>query len=182
MPKSPAEMTLAELLKEMRDFDDGLLRLTNKECQDRANFSAIKIDSYRMVIKALEARAKGIAEDIKDMQAQKKAFEASAEKMGSFIAFCLKALAEAHETSLDEVFLPGQSYEASLRKSQEIEIDEALEKPDAVIYNFYPEFIRRKYEWDREALTHAIKLGLFEHDNIRLKTNYKAQFKPRKEL
>ncbi len=162
------EMSLGEILRLMQASDEGMVDLSTDDMQALGEMAGMKVDGYRYMISKFQAESKRLAEEAAPIV---KASQAMARKAASIEKLLMWRMQSNKLTKM-----PGETYSASIKTSRAVSVKRDAE---AGAYARYGSYLRTNYEWDKVALTKALK----DEDETAKEIaefveNYKIEFKP----
>lgn len=142
------KMSLAEILGLMQAADEGMVLLSLEEMGELADKLEDKVDGYKEYIDKCEAEVERLDKRVKMFAKTKSAIAKKVENLHKLLAF--------HMAKNSFKFMRGHDWKVVLTHSNSVEV-----KPDPTpdLYLEYPNFIRMKYEWNKVALSAALKAG-----------------------
>jgi hypothetical protein len=168
-PMAPtADMSMRQILKLMTAVDEGMAELSVDEMRELAKTAAIKVDSYRYMITKLRSESERLAAEAEPILKASKSLARKADGLESLLCWHLR------ENKLTG--MPGERFRVELRASRSVKVNPQAE---AGAYIRYADFMRLKYEWDKNKLQAALKRGDEAAREIaEFEENYSVQFKP----
>lgn len=162
------KMTMREILQLMQAADEGLLSLDIDEMRELAKSAQVKVDNYRLFISKLEAEAARLEAEAEPTLRAAKTLRRKAASIENLLTWHLR---EHGMTSM-----PGEKSRVLLKTSQSVKV---RPEADPGAYVRYADYMRLKYEWDKNKLTAALKADEAAAKEIaEFEVSYKIKFEP----
>lgn len=145
--KAPEHMSLVELLQLLRAIDEGTVEASKERWAAVANALPGKVDEHVLRVEELRGRAKAIRELVKAHLDKAMALEVEAAKLDE------EAFAEAQQGSIAK--LPGKVFRLAVKESYRCTPTRATPSEEDLLN--HGTYVRIKFEWDKTALTKALK-------------------------
>lgn len=171
---SPEDATsLREILEALRANDAGEIELSDEQMMALGERLAAKVDAYKYIGDAMRWDVKRIAHTAKMFSNAKKAVSNDINRLKKLLAFYMR--------SKEYPTIPGNDWVADLTTSEAVKIKRG--PPTAMDAMSHEQFVTVKYEWNKKALSAALKAGDESAKLIaELQSNYSAKFKVRKAI
>jgi hypothetical protein len=142
--------------------------LTQEEADDLYRLIAAKVDGCAEFVSKLDFEAKRLKGVAKEFSEAAKAEEAKLERFRKYVVFCL---GKAGDDRID-----GERFTLKLKENPgRLELSE---EPDPADATAWPELVRIKYEWDKEAIKR--KLNYLDIPFARIIRDKKPIFEPKR--
>lgn len=141
--------TLADILAYLDAADSGLIDATPEQMAEMGALLVAKVDNTAEVIDELKYQAKRLRIASAKLAKGKRQVLARIDRLKEYMAYHMKAASFTQ--------IPGEAWKVRLTSSKSVK--PLIEKPDLPCAITFPQFVRVKYEWDKEALAAAIESG-----------------------
>jgi len=158
--KKEIDILLDEVDFETGEIPEGVSEALQKLEMDKVE----KVGNIALKVKNLNSFSRSIADEIKTLQAKKKAVERNADWLERYL-----------QSNIPEEKIEGVNYSISFRKSESIEVDELIDLEELALKR--PELVRIKYEPSKEKAKEIYKstgtlpegFKLIKRNNIQIK-------------
>jgi hypothetical protein len=145
------DMSLEEILTACELSDSGEVSLTPEQQTQLGEMLLKKVDGCRYRLDSWADDADRHRSYALEHTVAARAIEAKIERLKERIAYSMAA----HDFPV----IQGEQFSFRLQSTKSVEIDEVAARPDAALWQEFPEYIKQSFAWDKTAIKSALESG-----------------------